>query len=99
MLSVALFSSAENIKKLLFTASFGWGFKLFIPRQFSLLYSSPIPLSWGPSCALGGMGSRSPLLCLSVREQASFRDCPESASTGRRPPCEGLPQEAACAPF
>lgn len=41
MLSVALFSSVENIKKLLFTASFWKGFKLFIPRQFSLLFFQP----------------------------------------------------------
>lgn len=52
MLSVALFSSVENIKKLLFTASFGRVLNYLSLSSSHSSFSSPIPLLQGPSCLL-----------------------------------------------
>lgn len=71
MLSVALFSSAENIKKLLFTASFG-GVLNYLSLGSSPSYiPAPSLLHGAPPAPSEALGSRSPRLCLSVRERRS----------------------------
>lgn len=50
MLSVALFSFVENIKKLLFTASFGRVLNYLSLSSSHSYFSSPIPPSEGSSC-------------------------------------------------
>lgn len=49
MLSVALFSFVENIKKLLFTASFGRVLNYLSLSSSHSYFSSPIPPSEGSS--------------------------------------------------
>lgn len=65
MLSVALFSSVENIKKLLFTASFGRVLNYLSLGSSQSYFSSPIPLSLGSSCpSCGSSATGAPRLCL-----------------------------------
>lgn len=62
MLSVALFSSVENIKKLLFTASFGRVLNYLSLSSSPSYFSSPNPLSRAPSC-LSPEAAGAPRLC------------------------------------